>query len=216
MAFSQIVRRALSTSVRRGAEAQMVKAPIPLFGIAGDYAGALYSAAVKANAKENVAADLQLLGDLLASSSTISDYMTDPFIASSAKLDALSEVAETAGMAQTSLNLFAVLAENYRLGLIGEVSEIFGRLMSAERGEVPASVTTAVPLEDGQRADIVAALSKFVKPEETIQLAESVDPSIMGGMVVNIGDKYTDMKYIDMSTATKVKTYLNLIKQPAA
>ena len=41
---------------------------------------------MKANAKENVAADLQLLGDLLASSSTISDYMTDPFIASSAKL----------------------------------------------------------------------------------------------------------------------------------
>lgn len=43
-----------------------------------------------------------------------------------------------------------------------------------------------------------------------------VDASIMGGMVVNIGDKYTNMKYIDMSTATKVKTYLNLIKQPAA
>ena len=38
----------------------------------------------------------------------------------------------------------------------------------------------------------------------------------MGGMVVNIGDKSRDMKYIDMSTATKVETYLNLIKQPAA
>ena len=48
--YSSQVRRALSSSaVRRGAEAQMVKAPIPLFGIAGDYAGALYSAAVKAS-----------------------------------------------------------------------------------------------------------------------------------------------------------------------
>ena len=71
----------------------MVKAPIPLFGIAGDYAGALYSAAVKANAKENVANDLKLLGDLLQSSSTISDYMTDPFIDSNAKLGMFSYMA---------------------------------------------------------------------------------------------------------------------------
>merc|ERR1711931_24277 len=213
MAFSQILRRALSTSaVRR----EMVRAPIPLFGIAGDYAGALYSAAVKADAKENVANDLKLLGDLLASSSTIADYMTDPFIDSNAKLESLSEVAAAAGMAQTSLNLFGVLAENYRLGLIGEVSEIFGRLMSAERGEIPASVTTAVELDEAQREQITAALSKFVKPEESIVLTEKVDSSILGGMLVHIGDKYTNMKFIDMSTATKVKTYMDLIKQPAA
>merc|ERR550534_3615432 len=192
----------------------MVRAPIPLFGIAGDYAGALYSAAVKADAKENVANDLKLLGDLLASSSTIADYMTDPFIDSNAKLESLSEAA--AGMAQTSLNLFGVLAENYRLGLIGEVSEIFGRLMSAERGEIPASVTTAVELDEAQREQITAALSKFVKPEESIVLTEKVDSSILGGMLVHIGDKYTNMKFIDMSTATKVKTYMDLIKQPAA
>merc|ERR1712201_23283 len=174
MAFSQIIRRALSTSAVRRSGETMIKAPIPLFGIAGDYAGALYSAAVKADAKENVANDLKLLGDLLASSSTIDDYMTDPFIDSNAKLESLSEVAAAAGMAQTSLNLFGVLAENYRLGLIGEVSEIFGRLMSAERGEIPASVTTAVELDEAQREQIVAALSKFVKPEESIVLTEKV------------------------------------------
>merc|ERR1712212_311079 len=197
-------------------EEKWLELPFLFFGIAGDYAGALYSAAVKADAKENVANDLKLLGDLLASSSTIADYMTDPFIDSNAKLESLSEVAAAAGMAQTSLNLFGVLAENYRLGLIGEVSEIFGRLMSAERGEIPASVTTAVELDEAQREQIVAALSKFVKPEESIVLTEKVDSSILGGMLVHIGDKYTNMKFIDMSTATKVKTYMDLIKQPAA
>ena len=62
------------------------------------------------------------------------------------------------------------------MGLIGEISEIFARLMSAERGEMPASVTTALPLDDSQREEVVAALSKFVKPEETIQLSEKVRP----------------------------------------
>jgi len=36
----------------------------------------------------------------------------------------------------------------------------------------------------------------------------------MGGMIVDIGDQYTDMKHIDMSTASKIKVYLDLIKQP--
>jgi len=37
-----------------------------------------------------------------------------------------------------------------------------------------------------------------------------VDPALIGGMVVTVGDKY-----IDMSTATKIKTYTNLISQAA-
>lgn len=36
----------------------------------------------------------------------------------------------------------------------------------------------------------------------------------MGGMIVDIGDKYTDMKYIDMSTASKIKIYQDLLQQP--
>ena len=36
----------------------------------------------------------------------------------------------------------------------------------------------------------------------------------MGGMIVSIGDKYTDMKYIDMSTSRKIRMYQDLLRQP--
>lgn len=48
-----------------------------------------------------------------------------------------------------------------------------------------------------------------MKSNETIQLTAKVDPSIIGGMVVSIGDKY-----VDMSVASKVKKYTDLISLP--
>ena len=48
-----------------------------------------------------------------------------------------------------------------------------------------------------------------MKSNETIQLSAKVDPTIIGGMVVSIGDKY-----VDMSVASKVKKYTDLISLP--
>ena len=67
-----------------------------------------------------------------------------------------------------------MLAENHRFNLVSEISSIFTRLMLAEKGEVPAQVTTAQPLDDKQRKDIMAALKKFVKADEKVVLEEKV------------------------------------------
>jgi len=177
------------------------------------YTEALYSAAVKSESKDNVAADLCILTGLMGNK-VISDYMCDPFTPAEKKIEMLNEVAKKAGMVETSVNFVGALAENHRMTLIGDITEMFTRLVSAERGEVPVTVTTAAPLEESQRSDIKAALAKFLAKGETALLEEKVDESLLGGMVLGIGDKFTDMKYIDMSTSSKVKMYLDLIKQP--
>lgn len=56
--------------------------------------------------------------------------------------------------------------------------------------------------------DLQAALAAFTKKGEKILLTKKIDPSILGGMVVSIGDKY-----VDMSIATKIKLYTSVIKQ---
>jgi len=55
--------------------------------------------------------------------------------------------------------------------------------------------------------ELEAALKMFVKSGQSIHVKTKVDPSIMGGMVVSIGDKY-----VDMSTAAKIKRYSSLIE----
>lgn len=53
-------------------------------------------------------------------------------------------------------------------------------------------------------------LQKFIKSNETIHLTSRVDATLIGGMVVSIGDKY-----VDMSIASKIKKYTELISATA-
>merc|ERR1712137_596488 len=116
---------------------------------------------------------------------TIESYFSNPFVAKGDKLAAIQSVAGEAGLSETTLNLFGVMAENNRMNLVSEVAEV---------------------------AD---ALQGMLEPGQTAQISTSVNPELMGGMVVSIGDKYTEMKYIDMSVASKVKKYTDLLKQSA-
>lgn len=49
-----------------------------------------------------------------------------------------------------------------------------------------------------------------MKSNESIQLKAKVDPAIIGGLVVSIGDKY-----VDMSVSAKIKKYTELISASA-
>lgn len=64
------------------------------------------------------------------------------------------------------------------------------------------------PLDDALRQELQSALKAFAKKGENIQLELKVDPNIIGGMIVSIGDKY-----VDMSIASKVKKYTELITE---
>lgn len=70
-------------------------------------------------------------------------------------------------------------------------------------------VKTAKPLDDSQRKQLESALKSFLKPNQSIQLSAKVDPSLIGGMIVSIGDKY-----VDMSVASKIKKYTDIISAP--
>jgi len=56
--------------------------------------------------------------------------------------------------------------------------------------------------------EITGALQGFIKSNEKLQVSTKVDPSLLGGMVVSIGDKY-----VDMSVATKIKQFTKIIEE---
>lgn len=64
------------------------------------------------------------------------------------------------------------------------------------------------PLDGAKQKQLTEALQGFLKKGEKLSLNLAVDPAVIGGMVVEIGDKY-----VDMSTATKVRQMTNLLKE---
>ena len=128
----------------------------------------------------------------------------------SVKAEALKHLATQTKLSPTTSNLLGLLAENGRLHRIEAIINAYKTMMSAHRGEVTCEVTTATPLDAEQKKSLEAALKKFLKGNEVLQLTATVDPSIIGGMVVSIGDKF-----VDMSVASKVKKYTELISASA-
>lgn len=110
-------------------------------------------------------------------------------------------------MPASGFNFLACVAENGRLKLLRKMINMFLTVMVAHRNEAQCEVITAEPLEGGARSALMSALEKFVKGK-TISLKETVDPSIMGGMIVGVEDKH-----IDMSIARKIQRYSDIIKQ---
>ncbi|KAG6461938.1 hypothetical protein O3G_MSEX012946 [Manduca sexta] len=195
--------RSLSTS---SATAQLIKPPVQVFGLEGRYASALYSAATKSKALDSVEKELSQFQQSIKTDAKLKEFIVNPTLKRNLKVDALKHVATKTNLSATTSNLLGLLAENGRLDKLEAVINAFKIMMAAHRGEVTCEVITAKPLDQAQRQNLEAALKKFLKNNETLQLTAKVDPSLIGGMIVSIGDKY-----VDMSVASKVKKYTELI-----
>ena len=86
--------------------------------------------------------------------------------------------------------LLLMLAERDRLGSVRDVAAAFTERLMAHRKVMDAQIVTASALPDSQRAALAQALSSAVGAD--VRLKESVDPSIMGGIVARVGSVVYD------------------------
>merc|ERR1712086_956863 len=125
---------------------------------------------------------------VVAKDANLREFMANPSIQKIEKKDVLKMVMDQAKASSVTSNFFGAMAENGRLPKMNAIIGAFDKLMASHRGEIICTVTTAKALDPTNTRALTAAL----------KLELTVDPSIIGGMVVNIDDKY-----VDMSMATK-------------
>ena len=176
------------------AAAAEVVAPLKLFGTSGRYATALYKAAVKSKALPAVAADMKAFSEAVDGSAVIGKFLADPTQSAAEKKGIVDSWAKQAKLSAPVANMFAVLAENGRLADSMGVAADFEKLVLAAKGAVEVTVTSVAKLSP---ADITA-LKGFLKTNkifngDSFTLVEKLDPSIVGGVVVQAGDKLVDL-----------------------
>lgn len=189
-----------------GSFGQMTQPKLQLFGVNARYANALYSVAAKQNVLEAVEKELATIEETILKEPNFATFLKDPTIPRASKKEDISKVMEQAKFSKPVAGLFEVLAENGRLpdavGVIGS----YKQLMSAYRGEVQAKVTSADPLSKAQLDQVKKALGARIQKGETLLLETVVDPDILGGLKVQIGNYF-----IDLSLATKVDKINSLL-----
>jgi len=145
--------------------------------------------------------------DLLKKDATLIDFIKNPSIKRRDKVEAFKTIGSKGSMNPATQNLLTLLAENGRLPKLNVIINLYKLLMAANRGEVVCEVVTANPLDADTKAKLESTLKRLLQKGQTILLSTKVDPSIIGGMIVSVGDKY-----IDMSVASKIKMYTELIE----
>jgi F-type H+-transporting ATPase subunit delta len=87
-------------------------------------------------------------------------------------------------------NLIQLLVHNSRLSVLAEIRELFEQLKLEDEGRVDAKISSAFPMEDAQRSQVVNLLSTRFKRK--INATVTVDPDLIGGIKVEVGDKVWD------------------------
>ncbi|WP_226018948.1 F0F1 ATP synthase subunit delta [Novosphingobium sp. FKTRR1] len=173
--------------------------------LAGRYASALFELASDQGAVAVVEADLENLSGAIAESADLAALLRDPQVSREAAAAAIEGVAGLLGLAPLTRNFLGVLAGNRRLASLPDAIRAFVAIAAAQRGEVTAEVTSAHPLDDGQIAQLAAKLAQ--SEGATIKIRTSVDPEILGGLIVKIGSRQ-----IDSSIRTRLNSLAQVLK----
>ena len=170
--------------------------------LAGRYATALFALATENKAIDKVEANLASLDKAMNESDELKALLSSPVLSRADAGKAIAAIAKKMKLNSLTANTLGVLAANRRLDQMPALIRAFRTLASSHRGEVTAEVTSAHPLDDAQIKALKAQLKKRVGND--VSVSTSVDPSILGGLVVKIGSQMID---------NSIKTRLNTLSQ---
>ncbi|KAI8853132.1 OSCP/delta subunit of ATPase [Chytridium lagenaria] len=178
--------------------------------VKGRYATALFTAASKKGVLDTVEADIQKIKSVIQKDVTLQSFLETPIVGRTAKKDGVSSLLSKGKYSDITANFFSVLAENGRLDHTNKIVSSFEQLLLAHRGEIPVIVTSAKELDAKVTRQVRDILQKssLIEKSQKINLTNKVDPSILGGLVIEVGDKT-----IDLSVSAKVTKLDRILKE---
>lgn len=158
--------------------------------VAYRYARSLMQLAQEKGEVEAVREDMQLVASTCAASRPLQLMLDSPVLKPDRKLKVLERVFG-GHIGHIADRFMAILVRKGREGQLPEIAEAFQNVYREVHGILVAEVKSAVPLSVEGRAQ-VQQIAKDRHPGKTIDLHESVDPSLIGGLVLRIGDEQVD------------------------
>ena len=158
--------------------------------VASRYAKSLLDLAAEKGQMEEVHKDMLYLQELTKGSRDFLNLLRSPVIKADTKLKAIDAV--TKGKVSDLTTAFIQLMTNKtREAVLPEIIVSFIRQYKDRKGIKTVKLTTAVAVSDNVKSQIISQLKK-AGGFDNLELQEVVDPSIIGGFVLQTGDKLID------------------------
>jgi F-type H+-transporting ATPase subunit delta len=156
--------------------------------VARVYATALFQAATDAGTLDETRGDLHAFAGALADTASLADAIFNPQIEQAAKRRVLNEL--TRGGDKLATNTLAILLDKGRISTLPAVIDEVDRMSAEASSLVDLELTTAVPVDPDMEQRIVARVETATK--RSVRLHKTVDPDVIGGLVLRIGDVIID------------------------
>lgn len=148
------------------------------------YAKAILELAKDQNASEAVYRDMETISKTITASNELQDVLASPVVKASLVKNALREIFKDAH--GVTLGSFDILLENKRIAILKHVAQKYMSQYNELNNIQVATVTTAIPLDASLEEKIQAKIKEITGNSATIK--NVVDPSIIGGFILRIGD----------------------------
>ena len=153
------------------------------------YARALFEMAQPEGVVSRVEEELFRLRELLKKNPDLLEFLKDPNIQREGKRKALSDLFQ-GRVHPLVLNLLITLSDQDRAGRVLNVIEEFSAQAANATEKVSGEVTTAIPLDDATLGRVATELSRITG--KSVQLFQKVDPAILGGAIIKVGEQIID------------------------
>lgn len=154
------------------------------------YATALADIALEQGAVEPVKKQLGDFGAAFAESAELRNILSSPAVERATKHGVIEKLSARLGASRIVRNFLFVVIDNQRTHLLPEILQTFESVVQQRLGVAEAEVRSAAELSSAQKSTLQQSLEKVTGKK--IQAKYSLDPTLLGGAVVRIGDTVYD------------------------
>jgi F-type H+-transporting ATPase subunit delta len=162
---------------------------VALNDVARVYASSIFEIAKEKNMISQVAEELEVISQILAEEAEFKSYINAPGITSEVKKSFINKVF-AGNISENTMNLLNLLIDNGRQESISGIYEAFVELDDKHNNRERITVITQTPSSESLIDSIKSQIGK--KLEKEIIVTEKVDESILGGIIIKIGDLVID------------------------
>lgn len=166
---------------------------------ASRYVKSLLGLAVEKNVLEEVHHDMLLFSQVASESRPFELLLQSPVIKHDKKLEILRSIFK-GKVHPLTMSFFEIITRKNREPILLAVAREFHNAYNEYKGIGRATVTTAVPLDPAMRSEFEKLVRQY-SDKKQIELVEKIDSGLIGGFVLNVGDRQ-----VDASIRNKIKT----------
>lgn len=154
------------------------------------YAKALLAIGIDKKCYDSFGRELQRLVEALQQNGELRRVLASPLFSKIKRRNILEEVARRLALSPMMHNFVMVLLDKNRIAALPDIARTYSALVDEQAGRVRATVTAAKPIDPQLQTRLKAALEK--QTGKTVLLEPREDPSIVGGLVTQVGDLVFD------------------------